>query len=1152
MSLNSETIYLGSNPVQNAPSKVEGEFVEISGESYYKISNYHAMDPFFMTVVSPSDQWLFIASNGGITAGRKNAESSLFPYYTDDKLIDNAENTGSKTLIKVKRGGNTQLWEAFSLRSEGLYQIRRNIYKNSLGNKLRFEEINESLGLSFSYEWTFSNRYGFNKKSWLKNLQEDSAEIALLDGLQNILPSGVNSALQSGRSTLVDAYKKNELIENTTLGIFSLSARIVDKAEPAEALRVNTIWSSGLAADAILLSNVQLDKFRRGQEIKSESFVKATKGAYFTHSQFKLAAMAEKHWLFTAELNQSSAQVAKLKQELKNDKDLVQKVESEITADSLKLKKLVGLADGLQLSKDKLISTRHYSNVLFNIMRGGVFEGLYLLSKSDLLKYFNIVNQEISTEYANFFAGLKEYLSYDALVAQAAQTGNSDLMRICREYLPLSFSRRHGDPSRPWNYFSIENLDQEGNRIINYEGNWRDIFQNWEALSYSFPLYIEGIIAKFVNASTLDGYNPYRISKNGIDWEVIEEHDPWSFIGYWGDHQIIYLQKLLEHSAGHYPHKLQDMLSEESFVYANVPYRIKSYSEIVEDSSDTIDFDHELERVIQGRVEQVGSDGRLVWDQSQKIIKSNLAEKILLTALTKLYNFIPETGIWLNTQRPEWNDANNALVGNGVSMVTLYYLRRFIAFNHKLFSENSQGDFALNSPLYDLAHNVLRTFKDHKASLGKAISAQERRAMCDSLGYAGDRYRALAYSGLGGEKQNFDKSDILELFEVALLHIDDAIEKNRRADGLYHAYNLIEFGEETLEVSHLYEMLEGQVAALSTDNLKADEALHILDKLKQSAMYRPDQYSYMLYPDRTLAPFIEKNNIPASFVEKSALLKAMHNAGNESIVEIGAAGSYHFNGDLSNGKELEERLEGLEQGPWAKLVTAEKESLLELFEELFNHRAFTGRSGTFYGYEGLGSIYWHMVSKLLLAVQENIFKGKLEQADPQVMGRLVAHYFEIRAGIGANKNPELYGAFPTDAYSHTPSIAGVQQPGMTGQVKEDVLNRWAELGLRVHNGQLRIEPFFMHPDEFMDNAKDFEFVDAKGEFDSLPLNKGQMAFTYCGVPMVYQSGESYALTIHYADGKKIKSEKPDLSEADSQSIFSRSGNITRIDLTFKA
>ena len=44
------------------------------------------------------------------------------------------------------------------------------------------------------------------------------------------------------------------------------------------------------------------------------------------------------------------------------------------------------------------------------------------------------------------------------------------------------------------------------------------------------------------------------------------------------------------------------------------------------------------------------------------------------------------------------------------------------------------------------------------------------------------------------------------------------------------------------------------------------------------------------------------------------------------------------------------------------------EESMESFEELFGHRQFTGRSGTFFAYEGLGSIYWHMVSKLGLAV----------------------------------------------------------------------------------------------------------------------------------------------------------------------------------------
>ena len=61
--------------------------------------------------------------------------------------------------------------------------------------------------------------------------------------------------------------------------------------------------------------------------------------------------------------------------------------------------------------------------------------------------------------------------------------------------------------------------------------------------------------------------------------------------------------------------------------------------------------------------------------------------KILVTLLAKLANFIPDAGIWMNTQRPEWNDAVNALVGTGVSVVTLCYLHCFLKQAISLFQQ---------------------------------------------------------------------------------------------------------------------------------------------------------------------------------------------------------------------------------------------------------------------------------------------------------------------------------------------------------------------------------------------------------------------------------------------------------------------------------
>ena len=67
----------------------------------------------------------------------------------------------------------------------------------------------------------------------------------------------------------------------------------------------------------------------------------------------------------------------------------------------------------------------------------------------------------------------------------------------------------------------------------------------------------------------------------------------------------------------------------------------------------------------------MGADGRLLLRPDGSVYHVNLAEKLLVPLLSKLSNLVPDGGIWMNTQRPEWNDANNALVGQGLSMVTL-------------------------------------------------------------------------------------------------------------------------------------------------------------------------------------------------------------------------------------------------------------------------------------------------------------------------------------------------------------------------------------------------------------------------------------------------------------------------------------------------
>ena len=949
--------------------------------------------------------------------------------------------------------GRSFLWQPFSERDRGLYRIERNLFKNLRGNKIVFEEINQDLGLAFRYGWSNSERFGFVRRAWLTN-NGPATDVNLLDGLQNLLPCGIGSQFQLEKSTLIDAYKKSELLEESGVGLFMLSSVPIDRPEPAESLRTSLVWSSGLKRSATLLSSRQLDSFRDGHSVQTEIDVRAERGAYFIQSKLRMRQSEVAQWMTVADVNQGPNDVAEIAQLLRRGSRLQELVRADVEQGSANLDRIVGSADGIQCTAQRLRDARHFGNVLFNIMRGGVF--VEPIQADDLRAFVKNANHPVAARHASFFRRMDSPKSYSRIVVLAAASRDPQLERICREYLPLTFSRRHGDPSRPWNRFSIATRRPDGSRILNYAGNWRDIFQNWEALAHSFPEYTVGMISKFVNASTADGYNPYRVTRDGIDWEVVEPNDPWSFIGYWGDHQIVYLLKLLEILEEHEPATLRDLLTRRRFSIANVPYRIKPYSSLLKNPKETVIFDADLEQKIEARVKQCGADGKLLWDAKNKIHLATLTEKLLIPVLAKLANFIPEAGIWLNTQRPEWNDANNALVGNGVSMVTLCYLRRHLAFLHKVFATQPVKHFSLSSEVATFFNAVKRVLKKHRSLLKGKIADHDRKRVLDGLGRAGSQYRKAIYSnGFSGESTLIETKSLLEFLGTALEWIDHSIAANRRSDGLYHAYNLVNFNDQQkLPIRRLPEMLEGQVAALSSGCISAEESVRLLRALRQSALYRKDQESFLLYPDRQLPRFTEKNNIPPQWVRRSPLLRKLLADGNSQLVSRDVSGQVHFNPMVTNARDVQRILDQFSGSPYAQLARREATSLLGIFEQLFDHESFTGRSGTFFGYEGLGCIYWHMVSKLLLATQEAYWRAVDSGASQPTRESLAKCYFEIRSGIGDQKTPENYGAFPMDPYSHTPGQGGARQPGLTGQVKEDILCRFGELGVFVKKGQI--------------------------------------------------------------------------------------------------
>ena len=103
---------------------------------------------------------------------------------------------------------------------------------------------------------------------------------------------------------------------------------------------------------------------------------------------------------------------------------------------------------------------------------------------------------------------------------------------------------------------------------------------------------------------------------------------------------MTYLLKFLEFIEKHYPSKLAALFNDDIFVYANVPYKIKSYADILKNSKDTIDFDHQLQAKIEERRVKVGADGSLLRDKNNKGVP--LAKK--LAKLLNINNLVITSG----------------------------------------------------------------------------------------------------------------------------------------------------------------------------------------------------------------------------------------------------------------------------------------------------------------------------------------------------------------------------------------------------------------------------------------------------------------------------------------------------------------------------
>jgi hypothetical protein len=105
-------------------------------------------------------------------------------------------------------------------------------------------------------------------------------------------------------------------------------------------------------------------------------------------------------------------------------------------------------------------------------------------------------------------------------------------------------------------------------------------------------------------------------------------------------------------------------------------------------------------------------------------------------------------------------------------------------------------------------------------------------------------------------------------------------------------------------------------------------------------------------------------------------------------------------------------------------------------------------------------------------------------------------------------------------------MMGAQQPGLTGQVKEDFIARLLEVGVRVQNGCLSFDPFL--------------------------CDESDVTFTICTVPVEIRDGATDGIRVVRTNGEAVAIDGLALDAELSAEIFGRTGSIERLEVAVRA
>ena len=405
-------VHFGESRVPADDRMATGRLVRAFGEDCYVIEDAQALPPFLVSVASDSDHWLFVSSNGGLTAGRRSPATALFPYVTEDKLADSAGVTGPVTVARrhARRPGarSGTRWPTATGSSTG---SSRRLSKNVLGTRLVFEEENEELGLGFRASWRTSERFGFVRECTLSNRGDGSGDRPAARRpaqpaprrRRRAAPAGLQRPARRLQAERADARLLAGRLHAGGAGGGPARAaggpprhHRLEPRPPRRRASTSPPRPTGPSPAGAALAG------RRRWRAASAAPTSSRPGS----SSAPATSGPGSWWPTWPAPRQDVARL--LRASSRRPEALVAELQADVARGAARIEQLLAATDGAQLTADRTASAHHLSNVLFNDLRGGVFAHGTGIPGRDFEAFVRAANRPAWARHAAALAALPD------------------------------------------------------------------------------------------------------------------------------------------------------------------------------------------------------------------------------------------------------------------------------------------------------------------------------------------------------------------------------------------------------------------------------------------------------------------------------------------------------------------------------------------------------------------------------------------------------------------------------------------------------------------------------------------------------------------------------------------------------------------------